>query len=491
MRKYRLCPMFFVGVFVVALSLAGCGSSGSSSGGSGGNVTITGTLNTGTISGVAVRGLTKADVPAPDYTVVVVNNSSNKTYQTTTSTDGTFSVDVPSGSSYLMAFISDGNYIGPAVFDGSSSQVNTAIKPTSSANLGSLTMDEGEGYARAATAPSVIDADVLAEATNGKPKGAGPDNDGKVQNAGITNREDSDEDKDGIPNIFDADEDNDGYRNGILINPSGRTVVSDHVEAVYMSSNIWTLHGEEPPVGSVHSAVAPELMAMWLNVIPKTGQESTIASVTCTDAPAVIKDVATVRYSESIGDPVGYPDPGTLWKDSSYNLYKTTTLPQEQWIISLAPNAAMGVGDTFVIRVTYTDSSYETFYIPMSYIVTDWSSVVTFNGTAIDSSKGSRSDPQTFSGNTLTIEFSKPRDEDGEILEGLTYSIQYAVSDCSGGTCNVPTVKEEPHVTDTGADTLSYDVPTTGAAGTTYYITPVAESTDGQRNGEQTWFTKE
>lgn len=489
MKKSLCCVI----VFFAALLMVGCGASSSSNGGGGGggNVIVRGALSSGSIANLAVKGIAKADTPASDYTVVAVDNSSNKTYQATTNEDGTFSIEVPSDSSYLMAFVNNGSYIGPAVFDGSDSQVNTAIKPTASTDLGSMIVDEDEGYARAETAPAIVDTEVLAEAADGKPKGAGPDNDGKVQNAGITNREDSDEDKDGIPNIFDADEDNDGFRNGIKADPSGKTVVSDHIESVYMSSNIWPLHGEEPPAGSVHSTYAPSLMSMWLNVVPKSGQESTVVSVTCTDVPAVIKDVATVRVSSSIGDPVDYPTGNSLWKDSGYNLYKTTTLAREQWIISLAPNAAMTIGDTFVIKVTYTDSSNETFYIPMSYILTDWASITIFNGTSIDPAKGSRSDPQTFSGDPLTIEFTKPRDEDGNILSGLSYSVQYAISTCSGGTCNVPTTKAEPGVTDTGADTLSFEVPTPDASGTTYYVTPVAESADGQRNGEQTWFTKQ
>lgn len=53
----------------------------------------------------------------------------------------------------------------------------------------------------------------------------------------------------------------------------------------------------------------------------------------------------------------------------------------------------------------------------------------------------------------------------------------------------VPTNATETSVEDTG-DTLSFTI--TGiATGETYYVCPVAETSDGQRNGEEFWFTRE
>lgn len=482
MKNCKFYLVFFAATFAIA-----CGSSSSTTPTSD-TVTITGTLNSGTITTSA----SKAATPASGHMVVAVDNASNKTYNATTDSAGNFSMEVPANTQLLVGLISNGTYVGPMVFDGTGSEVNTVIKPSANTDLGSVVLDSDSGYARADTKPSATDTSIVAEATNGKPKGAG--NDGKTQNAGITNRTDSDKDKDSIPNIFDADEDNDGIRNGIASDPSGKTVVSDYIESVYMSSNIWALHGEDLPEGSQPTDVAPNLISIWLNVVPKTGQESKIASVQCTDVPVVIKDVATVRFSSSIGDPLNYPSEHPLWKDSSYNLYKTTTLAREQWIISLKPAATMSVGDAFTIRVTYTDSTYEDFYIPMSYILTDWARITTYNSTALTSSTGSRTAPATFSGDSLTIVFSKPLDEDGNVLDGLSYSVQYGLStqDPSSGNWNVSDSRSRTEtstgITDNGDDTFSFTVPTDTAG--TYNITPVAESADGQRNGDQTWFTR-
>lgn len=488
MKTGRICM-----AVAVALLLASCGSSSSSSdsGGTtpaGETVTVTGTLGTGTVANIGA----KTAEAASGYRIVALVNDSNKTYDATTDANGNFSLTVPPDTQYQLGIIKDGAYRGPVIFGGADDEVNAVIKPTADVNLGSFTADLTEDYTRADEEPAIVDTSVVCRAQNGRPLGAGADNDGKIVNAGITNRDDSDMDKDCIHNIFDADEDNDGIRNGIASTARGALVTSDHIESAFMSSNIWSNHGEDLLPGQQPADVAPELIAMWLNIVPKTGQESNVLSVQCTDVPAVIKDVAAVRYSSSIGDPDGYPAEHSLWKDASYNLYKTTTLPQEQWIISLQPNAMMAVGDTFTIKVTYTDSTYEYFYIAMPYILTDWATITTYNGTTLTDAIGSRTSPVAFSSDTLAIVFSDPLDEDGNALGGLRYSVQYGPStqDPSSGRYMVPSTITETStgVTDNGDGTHSFTVPTTTVQ--TYYITPVAETADGQRNGDQTWFTR-
>lgn len=499
MKTGRICM-----AFTVALFLASCGSSSSSDSGgttpAGTTVTVSGTLGTGTVANIGA----KTAEAASGYTVVAIENSRCKTYSATTNADGTFSMDVPSDTQLLLGLIKDGAYQGPVVLGGTGDEVNTVIKPTANVNLGSFTTDLAEGYTQADVEPEATDTSVVAMAQNGKPLCAGADNIGKNINAGVVNTENSDKDKDGCPNLFDAAEDN-VCRTGTATMASCSTVVSDHIERAYMSSNIWAIHGEDLPAGSQPADVAPELIAMWLNIVPKAGEESNIASVQCTDVPATIKDVAKVRYSSSIGDPVDYPTSSStpltsmpLWRDSGYNLYKTTTLPQEEWIISLQPNAVMAVGDTFTIKVTYTDSTYEYFYIEMPYIMTDWSKITTYTSaaTALTDAVGSRTTPATFTAATLPIVFSKPLDEDGNVLDCLTYSVIFGPStlDPSSGRYQVAdpslwTVIRSSDITDNGDGTLSATItPTT--AGTTYYVTPVAETADGQRNGEETWFTR-
>ncbi|MBT3582051.1 hypothetical protein HN511_07135 [bacterium] len=483
MRKIKLISVV-LGICLI-LGLVGCGTTTSSSGSSSSedsdssstSVTLTGTIASGTL-GTSSLNQNLKPLAATDYTIVVVDNDSNKIYNTTANAEGEFSLDVPTDGTYLVSIINDGSYLGPTVFDGEGTEVNTAITPSANADLGAITVDSTNGYAQTATTPADVATSITSEATNGKPLGAG--NDGKTENSGVTNRTDSDKDKDGIPNLFDADEDNDGIRNGVASAASSTEVVSDYVESVYMSSNIWADHNT--------TEGAEDLIALRLHVVPVAGQESMIASVACTSVPSSIASVATVRYADSLGSPTGYPAENSLWQTASYGLYETTTLASDQWIISICPKAIMNVGDTFTIRVTYTDATYEDFFVTTAYVLTDWAKITEYNSTAMPV-EGTKTDPVTYSSDTLEITFSKPLDEDGDVLAGLSYSVIYGVSTLDGSIYLVPGSSTESSVTDTGSDTLSYTITTTANA--TYYVTPVAESADGQRNGEETWFTRQ
>lgn len=457
--------------------------------------TITGTLGTGVITNLGAKSIAKADEPASGYTVVAINNSSNKTYRATTDSDGAFSLDVPTGSTYLVSLINSGSYEGPIVFSGTGNEVTTGIAPVVDTNLGEITLDETNGYARPATDATATDAAATAVASSSVPAGAG--HCGKIQQTGITNRSDSDKDKDGIPNIFDCDEDNDNVRNGIASTPSSATVVSDYIETVYMSSNIWKEHGSAT-TGSTQAEIAANEMALRLHVEAVEGYEDHIASVQCIDVPAAIASVATIRWAESLGEPDGYPTEHSLWSDADYNLYKTTDteqFPDEQWIVSIKPVGVMNAGDTFTIRVTYTDSTYEDFFIIMPYVMTDWAKIQTYDGTELTSDVGKKTDgaQATATDDLLTIVFAKPLDEDGNVLEGITYAVTYGESDCTGEACSVPGGEMPDPITVEDTDptslTLTADVPTPDV-GTTYYITPVARM-GGQGNGEETWFTRE
>jgi hypothetical protein len=467
----------WLGVISAMSFMISCGSSGGTTP-VGDTVELSGQLGTGAIAAMTVD---KAAVAASGYSVVAIANDSNKTYLATTDNSGNFTLDVPPDDTYLVTLLNDGSYVGPTVFSGSGTEVNTGIKPSANTDLGSITVDTTAGYARTATDSTEVDATVTAVAVGGVPVGSG--NDGKVTQTGITNRVDSDEDKDGIPNIFDADENNDGFRTGVLTRPSGSAVASSYVETVYMSSNIWAEHSTTEP--------AEDIIAMRFHVVPIAGQESMLASVACTSVPAIIQDVAQVRWADSLGNPTGYPTENSLWKTSGYGLYQTTTMTPEEWIISIRPAALMSVGDTFSIQVTYTDSTTETFFVSMPYILIDWARVVSYNSTTMPTVAGSKTVPVIYDANTLTIEFSKPLDEDGNVLAGLTYSIVYGISDCSSGTCTVPATTTPLTVTDTGAATLSGTI-TTSTADTDWYVTPVAETpTNDQRNGEETWFHRQ
>lgn len=480
--------VFLVGAICLVLIfpgyLMGCGQQGTGTSETpetspSASITLSGTLSTGTISSAGI----KASAAAAEYLVVAVDNASGKTYYAETDSSGSFSLSVPEGVSYEVSLVnSDSEYFGPVVMAGdtSSSEVVMGITPSSDTDLGAVVVDAAKGMAQPSTAPSGLNTDDKATATAGVPAGAGSD--GKEATSTAT-RDTKDMDRDGIPDIFDADEDGDGIRDGIASVPSCATVVSDTVEAVSMTSNIWADHNTSSP--------AEDIIQMRLHVYPKAGRESEISSVQCVSVPATIRDVAIIWDAGSLGSPTGYPAENTLWNTVSYNLYQTTTLSSNHWTVLLIPKAIMNVGDTFTIRVNYTGGGYQDFFVTTSYVLTDWAKIVNYNSTTMPASAGTSTSPVTFSASSLNIEFSKPLDEDGNILTGLSYSIVAGTSeyDATAGRYLVSSDSTETPVTDTGASTLTTTVTTSATGG--WYITPVAESADGQRNGEECWFKKE
>ena len=284
--------------------------------------------------------------------------------------------------------------------------------------------------------------------------------------------------------MFDADENDDGVRNGIEEKPSTAAVVSDYIDSVYLSSNIWAEQGT--------TETAATLIAQWIVVNVVEGEEDNIASVACIEVPAVIADVADMRWSDSLGVPeADYPTERTYWSDNGYNLYKTTS---GNWIVSIRPNAIMSVGDVFGIRATYTDESYEDFFVSTSFIIEGWAKVSTYGEEPLLDTEGTSLNAATFTGETLAFVFTKPVGDDGEVLTGLTYSVSYGIADCSGegGRCGVPADTEEKPATSETDTTFTYTLTTDGDAGTTYYVLPVASAPTGdQRNGAETWFEKE
>lgn len=469
----------------VFLALAGgCGQSSSSSSTTtttmaSASIVLSGTLNTGTISGAGVRSFGAV----ASYNLVAIDNATGKTYHGSTDASGTFSLEVPGGSSYEISLVDDDSkYFGPIVMVGgaASSEVVMGIAPSADLNLGEIVVDTTKEIAKPVTEPvsAALFSDT-AEATAGVPKGAGSC--GKEHLAGLTTREGSaDMDRDGIPDIFDADEDDDGIRKGI-ISTFKTPLASNTVEAFFISSNIWARHGTTDE--------AKDQIAMWLNVTAIDDDAlNLIQSVEVIDVPSSIKDVATIRFSTSIGDPIGYPAENSLWKDSGYYLYKTTTLPSNRFIVSLCPRAIMSVGDTFTVRVIYTDGAYQDFFLSTAYVLTDWARVLTYNGASLPDDRGTQTSAETFSTDSLEIVFSKPLDEDGNILEGLTYSIRVGTVE-SISPYGVAPNATETRLTDSGGSTITAVISTLTAE--TYYICPVAESADGQRNGEETWFTRQ
>ncbi|MFH1361818.1 MAG: carboxypeptidase-like regulatory domain-containing protein [bacterium] len=500
-NRIHISLSFLICSFVIIALAMGCGTSTSTDTSTttttvvAASITLSGTLNSRIISSLGV----KAMAAVSGYDVVAIDSDSGATYHGTTDSSGGFSISIPGSGSYEVSLITSGStYFGPIVMSGdsSSSEVVMGIEPSSDTALGTIVVDSSSGIAKPSTEPStILDTDDTAKASAGVPSGAGSV--GKEAVSGVTTRETgADKDKDGIPDLFDADEDGNGIRDGIASTPSTATVSSNTVESVSISSNIWADHGT--------TNSAENLIAMRIHVYPISGHASEITSVECVGVPSSISNIATIRHASSLGDPADYPTENSLWADDNHQLYLSTTLANNHWIVSIKPKAIMSVGDTFTVRVYYTSGTYQDFFLPIAYVLTDWARITTYNGTTLANTEGQNSttEARSFATSTLEVVFTKPLDEDGDVLDGLTYSIIVATVEADGnGILPIPTNVNDneyratsyPSAFTVGTDTITVSLHdlVTLEAGSYFYITPVAESSDGQRNGAETWFKKE
>lgn len=450
-------------------------------------ITLSGKLVSGTITGFGVKTFSNA---VSSYTVVAINNDSGKTYYGATDGSGNFSIkNVPTGDYETSLVDSNSSYFGPVVMKGGDSEVVMGITPDKDTNLGEIVVDEAKYIAKPAVEPTdSVNLNDTALASNGIPKGAVDHNLGKgADTLTSSTRDGSDMDKDGIPNIFDADENGDGIRNGIKESASTDEVNSVVVETVFMGMNIWSRHGD--------AFDAKDAIALRLQVIPRSGKESEIKSVSVIDVPASIKDVATVAWASSLGNlDSSYPAERSLWKDANYGMYRTEINGKISWIVSIVPRALPNVGDVFKIRVTYTDDSYEDFFKSISYVLTDVPKIIKYNNISVPGISGtSYSNPILFSGSSLALEFSKPKDESGNEISGLQYSIGIWHLNSNGDKLSEN--ETSSGLIDNGT-TMTYtysNLPDDvgGAAIDNYYIVPIANTAGGQRNGEEIWFKKQ
>ncbi len=472
-------------------AFCGCGSNPTvSTTGSGSAITISGRLSTGTISSLGV-GTSVASMA--DYTVVAVEGSTGKTYYGKTDSSGSFSIPAISGASYEVSILdSSSKYLGPVIMSGTSasSEVDMTIAPTASKDMGDIVFDSTKKCAKPGTEPTDIIASApKARASAGVPLGAGSS--GKADSAkviaGSTMASGCDKDLDGIPDVFDADDDGDGIRTGILTAPrTAKILTSTYIDRVDMSMNIWARHGT--------SWEAKDQIGLRIIVTPLSGKASSIVSAEVADVPASIKNTAIIWGASSLGTIVGYPAERTLWQTVSYSLYQTTISGTACHAVLIIPKSDLLVGDTFKVRIHFADGSYEDYFKTISYVLNDISRVTTYNGSAVPaSSGGSFSTPITFTGPTLAVVWDKPKDETGTTIAGLTHKIAIKCLNTSGDQLS----DTEVSVTDTGGNSLSYtfsasQLPSTvgGTTVDTYYVVPIAETADGQRNGEEIWFKK-
>ena len=442
----------------------------------GATVSISGTLNEGLLYGAGAFDVRAYGGELDGFSIVAIENGTGQTFFASSDASGIFTLEVSALGSYEISLIDDeSNYFGPIIMagDSASNEVVMGIIPADDFDLGNISVDLANGAAQPTDEPTaMLNSDDTAIATDGIPDGAG--NNGTTVLIGEDNEDSgADTDNDGIPNLFDGDEDNDGIRNGISVESSTTDVVSDVIESAHLSMNIWSSH-------SATLDAASELNLRLIAYIV-SGQEDNVSSVRVINPPTSIRNTARQMYGSLGTLQETYTE--QLWSEEGFKLYKTLLGDSAAYVVMVVPHSLPQLGDTFFVEVTLTDSSTEIHPLTVPYVLTDVSRVIEYNGTSALTNEGTMANPIGFSASSLEVVWTKPRYEDGTVIDGLSHSISYGTGEV------VSSSNVEVDVTDTGGDTLTYTITTDAVA--TYNITPIAETADNQRNGQIIRFIKE
>jgi len=406
-------------------------------------ISISGNLYSGVIRTSKTVGanaiIADATSPIPNYTVVAVGTKDNKIYfpdAKTKTTDGSFSISVPSGESFYLEVIDDKNkFVAPVSFGVTTEGVIMAITPEAGSeviNLGKIVYESAKGAAvpTMELSAAVLDEDSTARKKTAEsfvPVGAGVLGRGTGEAAFSGELEDKiDEDRDGLPDVVDIDDNGDGKVDGLDPTPRLSDRAEVKITGVHNTnafSNLALPYENYPTYLSGSPNATPIDVATQTNlaieIVMTPGIDPAIFSdVRVVEGPSWI-DTASIE-SDSPPDKVGTP-----WKDSGYALYKAG----DRWQVHVRPNGTPEAGDVLKFRVTTTSGSEE-FIAQLTYVFKDIPRLIAYvddTGTkegaasldlSVYTGNGNRFN---YSGGTITFIFTAPKDDTGAYITGMQY----------------------------------------------------------------------
>ena len=497
----------------LSMGMQGCGqttsTSTSSSGGSStasGLVSLTGKLLFGSIqtSSLGMLSIVPGSRPqassSDTESVLAQSAKDGKIYYGTVDSSGNLSISVPSGEAIYIDVLKNGRFDGMFVATAEGSQDTMGIKPTTSTNLGNITIDESKGIALSSSSEGISkikDATLTARASSGVPVGAGNFGKGTGSKLGTGSADSTklDEDRDGLPDFLDADNDGNGLVDEMDKDSKPESEGAAGLTQIQQATVFMNLKIDYDKTATFNRKTDTVLT---LHVQVK--DPSKVSKVEVVDAPAY-KDTATSVASSFTFPDHDYPAEGTSWKSLGYKLVKATMGGATVWTMFISPVDNVSAGDTFHFRVTFTDGTTEDAVKMINYAFTNIPKLATVNGTAATAftgTNGTISDPIGISSSTSDLSFpitwSRPLDESGIAINGMTYQMQvfyYNAAKQSIGQKNFDGPVDDATGSVTMQTTLSLkssDVTTEAAA--IYQVDLTAQSKAGDNSAQKTDYKK-
>lgn len=443
-----------------------------------GNVTIRGSIYSGTIRTSALKAkasgikiMAEPDAPITSVQVVAVGTIDNKTYfSSKTDSSGNFTIpNLPSSESYYLELIdSNKKFAAPVAFGSTAdSKVIMGITPeagSNSINLGQIVYESGKGAAvpTKEVASGELDNNSTAKQKLGEsfvPVGTGLNlgrGTGEAKFDG-TLKDKVDEDNDGIPDVIDIDDNGNGTVDGLDQNPrlAGRVEVKvanvDHANAF---SNLPLQYENYPTY--INGSLNPNAIDIGTNtnlaievIMPSGTLPTVFSSIKVIEGPAWI-DTAKLS-SDCPPEKVG-----TLWKDSNYTLYSST----DRWTVHVTPHGTPEAGDIIKFMTTDPTGATQEFISTLTYIFKDVPKLVGYalTGGTLTTREGAawldlsvyqaNSNTLTYEGNSIMFIWIAPKDDLGNYITGMTSYLDGIVyyrggSNFSGGSIQInPTTLE-------------------------------------------------
>jgi hypothetical protein len=401
-----------------------------------GGTSIVGRLAPGQASKRRPR-LQSGDFP---YTIVAQSDQTGDLIRVQTDSDGNFEVPIPEseqGNTFTVTIVGpDGHALGPVLLGASGNEGYTGLATERTADLGTLELPDDPAttpitIGADGDAAELVDSGVFAElGQDGAPVGLASFGKGQDVGTPATGGHQVDADKDGLIDAFDADDDGNG-------------VVDDFEGGGSAGSGL-------PPDTHVNFFMNLKINAELANTY-YSGTSDQIANRLKTDTVITLEALMQGGASRQITGVHLLETPGpsylplasvafgqTLWQNIEYAF----TQKPDRWDVFVTPNAVMEAGDSFAAEIAYDDGTTAQYTRMLNYIFKNIPKLTKYGPpgslAAFDINdavvNGAPSHPiPVDAAQDLKLEFEPPRDENGDPITGMDYSLQFFFYDAFGG----------------------------------------------------------